>query len=328
MQVIRGIRNLTGAPVNPVVTLGNFDGVHAGHQKIFEEVKSHARKIGGSAVVYTFDPHPLKILAPEQNITLLTTFKKKMELIAAYGMEMTICADFTRAFARMHPRDFALKLKNGLNMESVFVGHDYSFGQAKAGGIDYLKKMGDELGFKVYVVDEVMVDGERVSSTVIRNLLNNGDILGANRRLNRCYSIAGKVVSGYQRGRAIGFPTANLETPYEVIPAVGVYAVFIRIGAGQWFEGVVNIGYNPTFNRDDFIVEAHLLDHSDDIYGKEIEVYFADRLRDETRFTNVDELKRQIAEDIENARKALERQKLSGGIIDPRESPLTRQLPG
>ncbi|MBI5814824.1 MAG: bifunctional riboflavin kinase/FAD synthetase [Nitrospinae bacterium] len=317
MQIVRGVRNLAEKPVRPVVTLGNFDGVHIGHQVIFSKVIAKAGETGGTSVVYTFDPHPLKILAPEQSPNLLTTFKKKMELIAACGIDMTICADFNRSFALMHPRDFALKLKNGLAMESVYVGHDYSFGQAKAGTIDYLKKMGEEMGFAVEVVDAVNVDGQRVSSSAIRNLVGEGDVGGAAKRLGRLYSIAGKVVSGHRRGKAIGFPTANIETPYEVIPAVGVYAVFARLGRGEWFEGVVNVGYNPTFNRDDLIVEAHLIDHDEDLYGGEMEIYFAGRLRDEKKFSGVEELKAQIASDIGAARSILLDVRNSGAVIDP-----------
>lgn len=300
------------------MTLGNFDGIHIGHQKIFSETIRLARERGGVSVVYTFDPHPLKVLAPEQNLTLLTTFKKKMELIAVYGMDITILADFTRAFARIHPRDFALKLKQGLGMDTVIVGHDYSFGQSRSGTIEYLRKMGQELGFTVEVVEPVAVDGERVSSTVIRALINNGDVREAARRLNRLYSIEGKVVSGYRRGSAIGFPTANLDTPYEVIPAVGVYSVFARLGAGEWREGVVNIGYNPTFDRNDMIVEAHLIDHDEDLYGAEIEIYFVGKLRDERRFASVDALKNQIALDIESSRRILAEYRKGGGVIDPR----------
>jgi len=213
VQIVRGLRNLTDKPVRPVVTLGNFDGVHIGHQAIFDRTIERTERIGGTPVVYTFDPHPLKILAPEQSLNLLCTFKKKMELLTAYGIEMAICADFTRTFAKMHPRDFAAKLMGGLGMETVVVGHDYSFGQGKTGSIDYLKKMGKEQGFSVEIVDAVTVEGSRVSSTKIRELLKNGAVRDAAKLLNRCYSIAGKVVSGHKRGRAIGFPTANLDTP-------------------------------------------------------------------------------------------------------------------
>lgn len=318
MQIIRGLRNVTQKPIRPVVTIGNFDGVHVGHQAIFQQVIQLAKEIDGTPVVYTFDPHPLKILAPEQSLSLLSTFKKKMELIAAYGIDMVICADFTRAFARMHPRDFAKKLYNGLSMDTAVVGHDYSFGQGKIGTIDYMKKMGHELGFNVEVIDAVTADGQRISSTLVRSLLASGDVAQANRLLNRCYSIAGKVVSGYRRGRAIGFPTANLDTPYEVIPAVGVYAVFVRIGGGEPMDGVVNIGYNPTFNRDDFIVEVHLLDYEDDIYGAEIEVYFSQRLRDEKSFGSVEELQAQIEADIHKAQSILGDARHGGCCIDPR----------
>lgn len=318
MQIIRGLRNLSEKPKNPVVTIGNFDGVHIGHQAVFQRVLQRATEINGTSIVYTFDPHPLKILSPEHNLSLLNTFKKKMELIAAYGIDITVCADFTRNFARMHPRDFAKKLMNGLNMDTAVVGHDYSFGQGKSGTIDYLKKMGLELGFRVEIIEPVVVEGMRVSSTIIRSLLNSGDVVKGNEYLNRCYSIAGKVVSGYQRGKAIGFPTANLDTPHEVIPAVGVYAVLVRVKGGDLLDGVVNIGYNPTFNRDDFIVEVHLLNYENDIYGSEVEIYFIERLRDEQTFDSVEELKEQIKADIEKAGSILDETLQSGCCIDPR----------
>ncbi len=313
MKIVRGLRNLDIKPVNPAVALGNFDGVHAGHQFILEKVIKRARAIGGTSVVYTFEPHPLKIVAPHKDISLLTVFKKKMELIASFGVDMTICADFNRNFARMHPRDFAKKLSDGLQMDTVFVGLDYSFGQGATGTIEYLAKMGDELGFNVDPVDTVLVAGERVSSSSIRELLQRGEVTEAAKRLNRHYSIAGKVVTGYQRGRAIGYPTANLDTPYEVIPAVGVYAVFVKVADEKPATAVVNIGYNPTFDRNDLVVEAHLLDRNDDIYGAEVEIYFVQRIRDEIRFGSVEELKERIGQDVVAAKSILSKE--SGALL-------------
>ncbi|VAX16699.1 FMN adenylyltransferase / Riboflavin kinase [hydrothermal vent metagenome] len=319
MKIVRGLRNLTEKIKSPVVALGNFDGVHVGHQEIFKVACKRASEIDGTPVVYTFDPHPLKILAPEQNLTLLTTFKKKMELISVCGIETTVCADFTRNFAKIHPRDFALKLKESFDMDSIVIGHDYSFGKGKVGGVDYLKKMGDELGFSVYVVNAVMVDGKRVSSTLVRSLVGDGHVKQVQKLLNRYYSIAGKVVSGYQRGKAIGFPTANLETPYELIPEVGVYAAMARIGgASDYCKGVVNVGYNPTFNRDDFIVEIHMLDLDHDIYGQEIEIFFVDRLRNEVAFSSVETLRQQIEKDVETAKGVL------SGIVEVENMPAGR----
>lgn len=302
MIVVRGLRNLHEKPKNAVVTLGNFDGVHMGHQVILKLVFERAKENNGSSIVYTFDPHPLKILAPEQNINLLTTFKKKMELLDSNKVDMAICADFTKNFARMHPGDFVAKLMDSLAMKRVIVGHDYSFGKGKTGTIEYLEILGKKHGFTVDVADPVTSDGVRVSSSAIRELLYEGDVGKAGIMLNRYYSMEGHVVSGYQRGKAIGFPTANLDTPYEVIPAVGVYAVYTLIGGNRWHEAVVNVGYNPTFDRNDLIVEVHLLDTEQDIYGQEIEVFFIDRLRDETRFDSVEELKAQIEKDISKAK--------------------------
>ena len=306
MDVIRGLRNLTVKPVKPVVTLGNFDGAHVGHQAIFRQTVERATQIGGTPVVYTFDPHPLKLLSSGAEPSLLCTFKKKMELLASNGIKTTICADFTRAFAAMHPRDFAVKLATGLGMDTVVVGFNYSFGQGRAGSIDYLKKMGQELGFRVEVVEPVIVEGERVSSSLIRRLLTEGAVEKSATLLGRYYSVEGKVVPGHHRGGSVlGFPTANLKTPSEVIPAVGVYAVFARVAGGEPLDGVVNVGLNPTFDRDDLVVETHLLDAQGDLYGQEMEIFFAHRLRDEERFASVDKLREQISADTRKARELL-----------------------
>ncbi|MDH4184990.1 MAG: bifunctional riboflavin kinase/FAD synthetase, partial [Nitrospinota bacterium] len=285
---------------------GNFDGAHLGHQAVFGRTVDRARQIGGTPVVYTFDPHPLKILTPDRGPSLLCTFEKKMELLATYGIQMVICADFTRAFAAMHPRDFALKLHGGLGMETVVVGDNYSFGQGKTGSIDYLRKMGEELGFDVEVAAPVMEGGERISSSRIRRLLSEGEVEMAARLLGRYYSIEGEVVAGHHRGGSVvGFPTANLNTPFEAIPAVGVYAVFAKVADGQRLGGVVNVGLNPTFNRDDLVIETHLFDFDGEIYGARMEIFFVGRLRDEKKFSSVDILRAQIKEDVAQAKAIL-----------------------
>ncbi|MDH5511537.1 MAG: bifunctional riboflavin kinase/FAD synthetase, partial [Nitrospinota bacterium] len=313
----RGLRNLKAKPAKPVVTLGNFDGAHLGHQAIFRRAVERASEIGGTPVVYTFDPHPLKLLSPGAEPSLLCTFKKKMELLAACGISMTVCADFTRAFAAMHPRDFAVKLSTGLDMDTVVVGFNYSFGQGRAGSIDYLKKMGQELGFRVEVIEPVTVDGERVSSSLIRRLLESGDVEKSARLLDRYYSVEGKVVAGHHRGGSVvGFPTANLKTPSEVIPAVGVYAVFARVAGGEPLDGVVNVGLNPTFDRDDLVVETHLLDAKGDMYGAEMEIFFLRRLRDEEKFESVEKLREQISADTKRARDMLSKARGQDGFMD------------
>jgi len=306
VEVARGLANLGRKITRPVVALGNFDGAHLGHQAIFARAAQRARQIGGTAVVYTFDPHPLKVLSPEGGPGLLCTFEKKMELFASHGIEVAILADFTRAFAAMHPRDFAVKLMNGLSMDTVVAGYNYSFGQGKAGSIDYLRKMGEDLGFLVEALDPVMLDGERVSSSLIRKTLMEGDVEKAARLLGRRYSIQGRVAHGHFRGGSVlGFPTANITTPSEVIPAVGVYAVFAKVENRPPMGGVVNVGFNPTFNRDDLIIETHLFDFSGDIYGAGMEIFFVKRLRDEMSFPSVERLKERIGEDVAQARRIL-----------------------
>ena len=316
MDVLNDIERVPDGLKGGAIAIGNFDGVHLGHQAILRRVIQRAGQVNGAGMVYTFDPHPLKILAPERSPALLTSFKKKMELIEANGIEITICADFTRSFARIHPRDFARKLMDALTMDTVVVGHDYSFGYGKTGTIDYLCKMGEQMGFRVEVVDAVTVDNTRVSSTLARQLISEGNVTLARRMLNRFYSIAGKVVSGYKRGKIIGFPTANLDTPYELIPAVGIYAALVKTGHGQTLAGVVNIGYNPTFDRDDLIVETHIMDYDGDLYGTEIEICFVERLRDERNFDSADELRAQISADVEKARGTLKPYLQNSSAVD------------
>lgn len=305
MKVVRGLRNLPGRSDARSVALGNFDGIHLGHQKVITSAVESARSVGGESVVYTFDPHPLRILAPRESFMLLTTFKKKMELIASLGVDMTILADFTRKFARLHPKNFVQMIKESVGARRIVVGHDYSFGQNGSGRIETLKSLAATFDFEVDVIEPVALDGRRVSSTLIRSALNRGDVDLARSSLGRYYSIEGRVVRGLSRGGAIGFPTANLETPYELIPAVGVYAVYARARDTGFTPGVVNVGYNPTFDRNDLIVELHFIGVDDDFYGKTLELRFVKRLRDEVKFASAEELKDQIASDIDQAREIL-----------------------
>ena len=305
MKIVRGTKNISGPFPYPVVTLGNFDGVHVGHQILFRKAAEIAREKEGTSIAFTFEPHPLKIIAPEKVPPLLTHFHKKMELIEACNIDSVICADFTRKFADQRPRDFSKDiLKEKIGAREIVVGFDYAFGRGREGTIPYLKKMGEEFGFVVNVVDPIQLDGLTVSSSHVRELIEAGNMESAQKFLGRNYSIVGPVVSGYKTGQAIGFPTANIDTSKVQIPGTGVYAVRM-IYQKKSYDAVANIGFNPTFQRDRLSVEVHIFDFNQAIYGKEIEVEFISRIRSEIEFESKDDLVVQINKDIEQAKTIL-----------------------
>ncbi len=305
MRIIRGIKSLSERLPNPVLTLGNFDGVHLGHQAIFEKVIERAREIGGTSVAFTFEPHPLKVLAPERSPRLLNTFHGKMRLLEVAGLDVVICAKFTRAFADQNPEDFAREvLHKTIGVREVYVGYDYAFGKGREGSIESLKRMGKTYGFEVGVIEPVRIDNVVVSSSILRDLISSGRIEEASRLLGRSYTIEGEVVHGAHRGQTIGFPTANLHTANEVLPAFGVYAVHADVG-GSRFQGVASIGIRPTFDAGPVSIEVYLFGFEGDLYGRQMEVQFVKRLRGEEKFSDVDSLVRQIRKDVEEAMQVL-----------------------
>ena len=305
MKIVRGTKNIKGPFSYPVITLGNFDGVHVGHQILFRKAAEIAREKKGTSIAFTFEPHPLKIIAPEKVPPLLTHFHKKMELIEACNIDNVICADFNRKFADQRPRDFSKSIiKEKIGAKEIVVGFDYAFGRGREGTVPYLKKMGEEFGFTVNVVDPIQLDGLTVSSSHVRELIEAGNMESARKFLGRYYSIFGPVVSGYKTGQAIGFPTANIDTTKVQIPGTGVYAVRM-IYQKKSYEAVANIGFNPTFQRDRLSVEVHIFDFSQAIYGKEIEIEFISRIRSEIEFESKDDLVVQIKKDIEQAKTIL-----------------------
>ena len=300
------MKSFTGRLPAPVLTLGNFDGVHLGHQAIFSKVVTRARELGGTAVAFTFEPHPLKVLAPERSPRLLNTFHGKMQLLEAAGVDVVICADFTRAFAEQHPEDFAREvLHEKIGVKEVYVGYDYAFGKGREGSIESLKRMGQAYGFHVGIVDAVRVNDVVVSSSAVRDLIAAGRVEDAAGLLGRHYMIEGEVVHGECRGRQLGYPTANLKTANELVPGFGVYAVTATVD-GRPFKGAASIGVRPTFEAGPVSVEVYLFDFQGDLYGKRMEVSFVKRLRGEEKFPDAEALARQIRKDVEDARQALE----------------------
>jgi riboflavin kinase/FMN adenylyltransferase len=305
MRIIRGIKNYNEKLPSPVLTLGNFDGVHLGHQAIFKKVVERAKEIGGTSIAFTFEPHPLKVLAPDRSPRLLNTFHGKMRLFEEAGIRVVICASFTRSFADQNPEDFAREVLHKLiGVREVYVGYDYAFGKGREGSIESLKKMGQTYGFEVGVIEPVRVDGIVVSSSIVRDLLANGRVDEASRLLGRHYAIEGDVVHGAHRGQSLGFPTANLKTSNELIPGFGVYAVLACIG-GRTFKGVASIGIRPTFDSGPVSIEVYLFDFSENLYGSGMEVVFIKRLRGEKRFSSAEALVQQIRKDVQKAQQIL-----------------------
>jgi riboflavin kinase/FMN adenylyltransferase len=289
-----------------VVTIGNFDGVHLGHRAILDRVRQRARELGGQAVAVTFNPHPVKVLRPEVNLPLLTTQDQKLKFLADAGLDAVVVLPFSLNFAALPAREFVRRyFCEGLRAREVVVGHDYCFGRGREGNIDLLREMGAVHGFTVQVVWAVEVQGAVVSSSLIRAMLKLGKVTEAGRLLGRPYGVAGRVVQGKGRGaKLLGVPTANILTVNELLPASGIYAVWVSRG-DTILPGVANIGTCPTFDNTELSLEVHLLDFSGNLYGEPLEVQFVARLREEQRFPSLEALAAQIHADIAAARQVL-----------------------
>jgi riboflavin kinase/FMN adenylyltransferase len=306
LEIVRGLGSLKKSYTNTVLTIGNYDGMHIGHQKILAMVTKRAAEIKGTSMLMTFDPHPMKILAPERNMKLLITPGEKERLIESMGIDVLFYVNFTKEFSRMLPEDFIENiLVEKMKVKEIIVGTNYAFGKNKKGTVDLLRRRGEKYGFRVRAVRNAEIHGQVVSSSSIRSLLQKGAVLEVSKFLGRVYSIEGTVIKGKGRGQKIlHVPTANITTPVEIAPREGVYAV--RVGLEDTvYEGVANIGKNPTFGNSQVSYEVHLLDFSGDLLGENIRIYFIDRIRGERTFPNVTSLENQIRDDIRVAREIL-----------------------
>lgn len=303
MDIIRGLQSRLDYP-NPVVTIGNFDGVHLGHQKIFRMVVEKAKKIKGTPIAITFSPHPVRVLAPEKGLKIITTFEDKAKLISSAGIKVLICINFDREFARMESDDFIRDiLVDMIGTKWVIIGHNYAFGKAKKGRADLLRRRGRQYGFDVSVVRYAKVYGDIVSSSRVRSLILRGRVCETSRMLGRLYHIEGTVIKGAGRGASLmNIPTANIATTNELIPKEGVYAVKVSFDDKAVHNGVANIGNNPTFEGGKMSYEVHIFDFNRNILGEKLRIHFIDRIRDEKKFSGFKELEVQIKKDIEKAR--------------------------
>jgi riboflavin kinase/FMN adenylyltransferase len=289
-----------------VITIGNFDGVHIGHQALFHEVIETAETVGGTSIAMTFEPHPIRVIKQNGQPPLITLYEQKAELIERTGIDVLICVPFTRAFASMPADQFIRELLvKKIGMKAIVVGEDYSFGKNREGSIDLLKSYGPDYGFEVIIAGWIKMSKgftDRISSTKIRELVIDGHMTEAEKMLGRHYQIRGRVVIGRDRGgKLLGIPTANINLHDELCPKTGIYAVTVECRGNQ-HNGVANIGYSPTFEDHEFTVEVHILDFNDNIYGEKIRVNFIKRLRNEIKFSNISALIDQIKKDIAAAR--------------------------
>lgn len=306
-HVLRSIAELGKIPGPLFLAIGVFDGVHLGHRAVIERALSDARKEAGTAVVVTFDPHPIRLLRPQLAPRLLTSTPHKVRLIRALGVTQLLIIPFDRSFAATPPADFIRALAAAARpLREVCVGFEWSFGKDRAGNLALLEELGQELGFDEVGVPAVEIGGKVVSSTLIRGAVETGDLAEAARLLGREYTILGTVTKGAQLGRQLGFPTANLSAHNEQFPPNGVYAVEVARGS-QTLRGVANIGVRPTLENasGERLIEVHLFDFAEDIYGEDLEVTFRRFLRPEQKFPSLDALRTQIAADAMNARAAL-----------------------
>jgi len=306
VKIIDGADSIHERFPYPVLTIGNFDGVHLGHQAIFRMLIERAREKQGTSIVFTFIPHPLRVIAPERAPKLITNYKDKFQLIENAGIDIIICTNFTKEFANITAEDFVTNfLCKILGVKEIFIGSNYLFGKGRKGSPELLKEIGEKCGFSVTVIDEININNSVPSSSGIRTLIAKGKVDAASILLGRAYSVEGIVIEGAKRGKNIlHIPTANLLTANELLPKDGVYAVTAEIN-GKKYGGATNIGFNPTFGDKNFSFETHILDFNGELPGKIMRVSFIKRIRDEIKFSNAYDLEAQIQKDIENVKSIL-----------------------
>ena len=308
MHVLRDPLRASDLPRGGAVTIGNFDGVHLGHRRILETVAARAKETGRPSVAITFEPHPLAVLRPDHARQRIQTLRQKEEAIEGLGIEMLLVIPFTRDFSLTEPEDFVRQfLVDRLAASEMYLGQHFAFGRGKRGDLALLKHMGPECGFTASGVEEVIFEGEPISSTRIRNALERGEVAKANAMLGREYELDGIVSKGDRVGHRIGYPTINLAPENDFHPAEGVYVTQIAITSfGRRFGGVTNIGRRPTlYEESEAVIETYVFDFAANVYGEKVRLFFLERLREERKFPSLEALTSQIARDIEAARRRL-----------------------
>ena len=305
MEIFRHIEDRKISLPKPILTLGNFDGIHLGHQALLQRVVQDAKARDGRSVVLTFEPHPLTILAPQRAPRLILTHKDKMVLLQSYGVDAVIIQPFNSAFANVEAEAFVRGyLVERLKVHKMWVGKDLRFGKGRKGRVEDLIRWGAEGGFEVGIVGPVHLGGVRISSSRIRDLIKRGDVHEVQGFLGRYHFASGRVIPGYQRGRQLGFPTANIVTRTEMLPSDGIYATFLEANQRLW-SSVTNIGVNPTFGGGPRTIESYIFDFSGDLYGRFVKLFFVKRIREEKKFPTPEDLVGQMKKDVLGAQEIL-----------------------
>ncbi len=303
MELIRYSYNLKSHHRGCVATIGNYDGVHLGHQAVLRQLKRHAEVLDLPALVITFEPHPQEFFKSGDAPTRITSFREKLEILKQQDVDRVLCLRFQQSIADLSAEQFIEQiLSDDLGVKRLIIGDDFKFGKGREGNFEMLQEFGEKLGFEVIPTETHMLDGDRVSSSIIREKLIQSHFEEAQLLLGRYFSISGRVAHGAKRGRELGFPTANIDLSKRIVPIRGVFAVSIKGADDSIHLGVANLGTRPVFEETKLLLEAHLFDFNKDIYGKHISVEFFKRLRDEKKFTSIDELVEQIATDSQAAR--------------------------
>ena len=312
MKAFSDIEDQQVSMIGSVVTLGNFDGIHLGHQALLRHTVEEAKRLGYPSIVLTFEPHPLKVLAPERAPRLLLTYQDKLDLFQAYGVDIVIAQRFDRQFASITAEDFVRRFLVGrLRTKKLWVGRDLRFGQGRKAGTEDLMRVAPEVGFQVGVVEPILSNGVRISSSRIRELVEAGGVDEVQPMLGRYHFVSGRVVTGAGRGRKLGFPTANILSQTEVVPSNGIYATLIEVKNRRWLS-VSSIGVNPTFGDGPRTLESFIFDLKTDIYGESVKLSFVKRIRDEQKFATVEDLIAQMHGDVDQAKAIFKRLRLVG----------------
>lgn len=307
MKIIEDILHSTDKIQDTYIAIGAFDGIHMGHRKLIEEAVRKSKETGGKSVVFTFCNHPMELINKEKAPKLINTLEEKIYLMGSLGVDYLVLQHFDEKFAEITPKEFVEKiLKDKLNAKEIFVGFNFSFGRGGEGRVEELKKLGEENKIKINITEPVKSGDKVISSTYIRNLLKNGDLEKANMCLESPFFVLGEVVHGRKLGRVMGFPTANIEILDKVYPPFGIYGGKVKIlGEDEIYNAVINIGKNPTLKPGEKSIEVHILDFDREIYGQKINVSLIEHLRDEKKFSSMDELKETIKKDVENWREKI-----------------------
>ena len=302
MKIFRHIDDQGLLVSGTVATMGNFDGIHLGHQTLVRNTVEESQRLGYPSTVLTFEPHPLKVLAPERAPSLILSYEDKMALLQSLGVDIVVAQRFDLQFASIAADEFVCRfLVDRLKIKKLWVGRDLRFGQGRKGGTDNLLRLAPGAGFEVGVLDPILLDGIRISSSKIRQLVEEGRVDEVRPMLGRYHFVSGRIVRGHRRGQGLGFPTANIATETEVVPLNGIYATLIQVKNKQWLS-VSSIGVNPTFGDGPRTVESFILDFDGDIYGERVKLAFVQRIRDEKKFVLVKDLIGQMDEDVKRAK--------------------------